>query len=319
MNIVLLEPLAVPEATITRLAAPLIASGHSFKAYDTRTTDPDELEKRAQGADIAIIANTPFPASVVERLPQLKLLDVAFTGVDLVDLSACRDHHVTVCNCAGYSDTSVAELTLGFAVDLMRHIPACQKAVRSGSTSQGLTGTEICGKTVGILGTGHIGERVAQLFLAFGARVLGYARHPNARREAAGVTYPGLDQLLAQSDIISVHLPLTAETRDFLDAEKIAATKPGAILINCARGPIVNAQALADALTSGHLAGAAVDVFDQEPPLDSANPLLGAPHTVLTPHVGYLTAEAMERRAAIAFANVEAFCAGTPQNVVSEG
>lgn len=317
MNIALLEPLSVPDKTVAELSAPLVAAGHSFRAFPTRTTDPDELRERAQGADIVIIANTPFPASVVDALPKLKLVDVAFTGVDLVDTDACRAQGVTVCNCAGYSDTAVAELVMGLTVDVLRRVPSGQRAVRDGGTSQGLMGTEIAGKTVGIVGTGHIGTRVAALFSAFGAQVLGYARHPNPACMKLGVSYRGLDALLAESDIVSVHLPLTEATRGFIDAEKIAAMKRGAVLVNCARGPIVDATALADALASGHLGGAAVDVFDREPPLDPDDPLLSAPRTVLTPHVGYYTAEAMERRAKIAFANVTAFCEGNPQNVVS--
>lgn len=317
MNIALLEPLSVPDKTVAELSAPLVAAGHSFRAFPTRTTDPDELRERAQGADIVIIANTPFPASVVDALPKLKLVDVAFTGVDLVDTDACRAQGVTVCNCAGYSDTAVAELVMGLTVDVLRRVPSGQRAVRDGGTSQGLMGTEIAGETVGIVGTGHIGTRVAALFSAFGAQVLGYARHPNPACMKLGVSYRGLDALLAESDIVSVHLPLTEATRGFIDAEKIAAMKRGAVLVNCARGPIVDATALADALASGHLGGAAVDVFDREPPLDPDDPLLSAPRTVLTPHVGYYTAEAMERRAKIAFANVTAFCEGNPQNVVA--
>ena len=317
MNIALLEPLSVPDKTVAELSAPLVAAGHSFRAFPTRTTDPDELRERAQGADIVIIANTPFPASVVDALPKLKLVDVAFTGVDLVDTDACRAQGVTVCNCAGYSDTAVAELVMGLTVDVLRRVPSGQRAVRDGGTSQGLMGTEIAGETVGIVGTGHIGTRVAALFSAFGAQVLGYASHPNPACMKLGVSYRGLDALLAESDIVSVHLPLTEATRGFIDAEKIAAMKRGAVLVNCARGPIVDATALADALASGHLGGAAVDVFDREPPLDPDDPLLSAPRTVLTPHVGYYTAEAMERRAKIAFANVTAFCEGNPQNVVA--
>ncbi len=316
MNIVLLEPLLVPQETINTLAAPLKAAGHRFKAYDTPTKDPGQLIQRAQGADIIIIDNTPLPAQVIQALPQLKFVDVAFTGVDQVALDACRARGILLSNCAGYSDTSVAELVCGLPVALWRQIPACQQATRSGGTSQGLLGTEIAGKTVGILGTGHIGTRVAQLFLAFGARVLGYARHQNPHCVALGVEYPGLKDLLTHSDILTVHLPLTPETRGFLDAEKIAAMKPGSYLVNCARGPIVDTPALAQALTSGHLAGAAIDVFEQEPPLPSTNPLLKAPHTVLTPHVGYFTAEAMVRRATIAFENVAAYCQGAPQNLV---
>lgn len=317
MKIALLEPLSVPQSTIDALAAPLKAAGHELVSYPTKTTNPAELLVRSQGADIVMIANTPYPASVIGACPQLKLIAVAFTGVDLVDLDAVRARGITLCNCAGYSDTSVAELAVGLAIDVMRRVVEADAATRDGGTAAGFLGREIAGKTVGILGTGHIGCATAKLFGAFGAQVLGYARHENPEALEAGVTYASLEELLAKSDILSLHLPLTNETRGFMNAERLAAMKPGAVLINCARGPIVDGQALAEALKSGRLAGAGIDVYDVEPPLPADNPLLKAPHTTLTPHMAYFTREAMERRARIEFANVEAWLAGKPQNVVS--
>ncbi len=315
MNIALLEPLGVPAERIQELARPLTDAGHTFTYYDTKTTDPDELAARSAGADIVMIANNPYPASVIERCDALKMIAVAFTGIDHVGLDACRERGITVCNCAGYSDVSVAELTIGLTIDVLRRVGAGDAAVRQGGTSAGLTGREIAGRTVGIVGCGKIGTQTARLFRAFGARVLGYARHENPAAVEAGVEFVPLEQLLAESDIVSLHLPLNDTTRKTFGTEQFAQMKDGSVFINCARGAIVDNDALADALSSEHLAGAGIDVFDAEPPLDPGYKLLSAPNCVFTPHVGFLTEEAMERRAVIEFDNVAAYLAGTPANV----
>lgn len=315
MNIALLEPLGVPAETIDELAAPLKAAGHSFTYFDTKTTDPDELTRRSAGADVVMIANNPYPAEVIRQCGELKMIAVAFTGIDHVGLDACRDRGIEVRNCAGYSDTSVAELTLGLAIDVLRHVAEGNAAVRNGGTSAGLMGREIAGKTVGIIGTGHIGTQAARLFKAFGARVLGYARHVHPEAVEAGVEFVDLDDLLSQSDIVSLHLPLDAETRGWFDADKISRMRSDAALINCARGAIVDNGALASALNSGQLAGAGIDVFDMEPPIPADYPLMQAMNCIFTPHVAFLTEEAMQRRAKIEFDNVIAYAEGRARNV----
>lgn len=315
MNIALLEPLGVPAETIESLAQPLKDAGHTFTYFDTKTTDPAELARRSEGAEVVMIANNPYPADVVRGADALKIIAVAFTGIDHVGLDACRERGVQVCNCAGYSDVSVAELTIGLTIDVLRRVVEGDTAVREGGTSAGLMGREIAGKTVGIVGTGKIGTQAARLFKAFGARVLGYARHEHPEAAEAGVEFMPLDKLLAESDIVSLHLPLNDSTRKSFGAERIALMKEGAVLINCARGAIVDNDALADALASGHLSGAGIDVFDGEPPLDAAYKLLSAPNCVFTPHVAFLTEEAMQRRAKIEFDNVLAYVNGTPENV----
>ena len=315
MKVALLEPLGVSEDAIRELAAPIEAAGHDFVYFDRKACDPDELARRSAGADVVMIANNPYPAEVVRAADALKLVAVAFTGIDHVGLDACRECGIAVCNCAGYSDVSVAELTVGLTIDVLRHVVPADAAVRSGGTSAGLMGREISGKTVGIVGTGHIGCAAGRLFSAFGARVLGFARHRSETAAAAGIEQVPLDELLAQSDVVSLHVPLNDGTRGWFDADKIRAMKDGAVLVNCARGPIVDNDALAAALVSGKLSGAGVDVFDMEPPLPAGYALAGAPNCVLTPHVAYLTEEAMRRRAAIEFGNVAAWLAGTPRNV----
>lgn len=316
MRIALLEPLGVSAQTIDELAEPIRQRGHEFVYFDQKTTDAAELASRSRGADVVMIANNPYPPEVVEAADALKMVAVAFTGIDHVALDACRSQGITVCNCAGYSDVSVAELTLGLTIDVLRKVAQGDAAVRHGGTSAGLTGREISGRTVGVVGTGHIGTQVGRLFRAFGARVLGYARHENPEATAAGIEFtPSLNELLVQSDIVTLHLPLNDTTRKSFDAEQFARMREGSVFINCARGAIVDNDALAEALRSGHLAGAGVDVFDMEPPLPADYPLVKAPNVVLTPHVGFLTEEAMQRRARIEFGNVVAWLDGAPTNV----
>lgn len=317
MKITLLEPLGIPENVIREFSAELIKAGHEFRYYNTRTTDKKELIERSRGADVVMIANTPYPDEVIESAEKLKMVAVAFTGIDHVGLTACRQKGVTVCNCAGYSNETVAELTIGLAIDVLRHILPADQAVRSGGTSAGRMGNEICGRTVGIVGTGRIGVRAAQLFGAFGANLLGYARHESAEAIAAGIHFVNLPELLRRSDIVSLHLPLNAGTRRSFGAEQFRQMKAGAVFLNCARGAIVDNQALADALNSEKLAGAGIDVFDVEPPIPADDPLLHAKNTVLTPHVAFASEESMLRRAKIEFENVEAFLAGKPKNVCS--
>lgn len=315
MKIALLEPLGVPAETIENLARPLKDAGHEFVYFDTKTTDTTELARRSVGAEVVMIANNPYPAEAVHGADALKMIAVAFTGIDHVALDACRERGIEVRNCAGYSDTSVAELTLGLTIDVLRKVAAADAAVRTGKTSAGLMGTEICGKTVGLIGCGKIGCAAGRLFKAFGARVLGYARHEHPEAAAAGVEQVPLDELLAQSDIVSLHLPSNDTTRKSFGAEQIAQMKDGAVFINCARGAIVDNDALAAALNSGKLAGAGIDVFDMEPPIPADYALVNAKNCIFTPHVAFLTHEAMERRAKIEFDNVLAYIEGRAQNV----
>ena len=315
MIIALLEPLGVPEETIDELARPLIEAGHEFVYFDTKTTDAAELARRSKGAEVVMIANNPYPVEVVEGADALKMIAVAFTGIDHVGLAACKQRGIEVRNCAGYSDVSVAELTLGLTIDVLRRVVEADAAVRGGQTSAGLMGSEICGKTVGIVGCGKIGCAAGRLFKAFGARVLGYSRHEHTEIAEAAIEQVSLEQLLAESDIVSLHMPLNDATRKTFGAAQFAQMKDGAVFINCARGAIVDNDALAEALNDGKLAGAGIDVFDMEPPIPADYALATAKNCVLTPHVAFLTHEAMQRRAQIEFDNVIAYTQGRTQNV----
>ena len=186
----------------------------------------------------------------MERCPNLKMISVAFTGVDHVDMDYCRERGILVSNCAGYSNTAVSELVFGLALSLYRRIIECDRAVRAGKDKTGLVGLELAGKTFGIIGMGAIGTRTAQLAKAFGCRVLGFNRSP---KQVEGVRMVELDELLRESDIASLHVPLTEQTRGMIGEREIGLMKPSAILINTARGPVVDSAALAAALKEGGL------------------------------------------------------------------
>lgn len=318
MKIALLEPLRVPDTLIDSLSQPIIERGHEFVYFTEKTTDPEELYKRSQDADIVMIANNAYPAEVIDRLDQLKLINVAFTGVDHVDQKATATKDIKIANAAGYSDQAVAELVIGLTLDVYRSITQVNADIRKAEQFPGLIqGREINGKTVGIIGTGNIGLMTARLFKAFGARLIGYNRSVKEEALDLGMDLVSLDELLQQSDIVSVHLPMNDSTVNTLSREKLALMKEDAILINCARGPIIDNDALAELLNDGKIAGAGIDVFDMEPPIPADYPLLSAKNAVLTPHVAYLTDEAMVLRAHIAFENTIAFLDGNPKNIIA--
>ena len=313
MKLVILEPLGVEQEKLLALAEEKLTDRVEIEAYDTRVTDADALAERAKDADIVVLSNLPFRREVMERCPNLKMISVAFTGVDHVDMDYCREKGILVSNCAGYSNTAVSELVFGLALSLYRRIIECDRAVRAGKDKTGLVGLELSGKTFGIIGMGAIGTRTAQLAKAFGCRVLGFNRSP---KQPEGVRMVKLDELLRESDIISLHVPLTEQTRGMIGEREIGLMKPSAILINTARGPVVDSAALAAALKEGRLAGAAVDVYETEPPISQDHPLFAAPNVVATPHVAFATKEALYQRAVIVFDNVAGYLDGKPQNVM---
>ena len=316
MKIVVMEPLGVALEKINALAATLQAAGHEFVYYTSKETQQDKLLSRVQDADIIMLANQPLSAEIINGCPKLKMLSVAFTGVDHVALDACRARNILVCNAAGYSTNAVAELTFGLAISVIRNIVPCDARCRRAGTKDGLVGFELFGKTFGVVGTGAIGARVAKIAAAFGCKVLAYSRTAKQELVDAGVQYVSLDELLVKSDFVSLHVPLTDATRGLINADAIAKMKQGAVLLNTARGPVVDSAALAEALNAGKLAGAGIDVFEGEPPIAENHPLCSAKNTVLTPHVAFASREALETRADIVFANIEKWLNGAPQNVV---
>jgi D-3-phosphoglycerate dehydrogenase len=313
MKLVIIEPLGVEQEKLLDMAKKALGDRVEIVYYDTRTTDPAELIQRGKDAEIIAVSNLPLSAEVIRGCEKLKLLSVAFTGVDHIAMDACKEKDVMVCNCAGYSTAAVADLVFGMLITLYRNVIPCDARCRTGETKDGLIGFELEGKKFGVVGTGAIGLRVAAIAKAFGCEVLAYSR---TVKQVEGVTYTDLNTLLSTCDIVSLHTPLTEQTRGLIGKDQLALMKKSAILINTARGPVVDEIALAEALNNGQIAGACVDVFDKEPPLDPEKPLLKAKNTLLTPHIAFATKEALVKRAVIVFDNVAAYLDGKPQNVV---
>lgn len=314
MNIVLLESLAISDELLKTYTEPLKAQGHTFTSFE-RTDDVKKQIEEARDADILMLANMPLAQEVIDQCSHLKYINIAFTGVDHVPVAAAKEKGILVSNASGYSTESVAELTLGMMLSLLRNIPQVDERCRSGQTKDGLVGSELHGKTVGIVGTGAIGMRTAALCRAFGCKVLAYNGF-NPNKTSEGITYMALEPMLEQSDIVILHCPLTDRSRNLIDARALAHMKPTALLINTARGPVVDSAALADALNRGQIAGAGIDVFEMEPPVPADHPLLHCKNTLLTPHVAFASRESMEKRAAIVFENIRKYLEGTPVNLV---
>lgn len=315
MKIVLLESLGIPAELLKSYADKLEAKGHTFAAYE-KNTDAQVQIDRARDADVIMIANMPLKGEVIRACKNLKFINVAFTGVDHVDLAAAKEMGVKVSNASGYSTQSVAELALGMMLSLLRNVPQVEERCRAGKTKDGLVGTELRGKTVGIVGAGAIGQNTGRLCKAFGCKVIAYNHRPKQAAEGTIDEFVDLDTLTREADIISLNCPLNDSTRGMFDFGRIAMMKKTAILINVARGPVVDSRALADALNEGRIAGAGIDVFETEPPLDVNHPLLHTPNTIVTPHVAFASKESMALRAQIVFDSLDSFLAGKQVNVI---
>ena len=314
MKIVIMESLGVSREVMQSLQRPFEEEGHVFCEY-ARTTDTAALIEEAKDADAMILANMPMPAEVLEGCENLKYIDIAFTGVDHVAMENARRRNIIVSNASGYSNESVAELGIGLAIMLLRRVPQTEARCRALGTKDGLVGNELGSRTVGIIGLGKIGSRSAELFHAFGCRILAHSRSLHTYAPAY-IEQVSKEELLRRSDLVILHCPLNDSTRGMIDKEALALMKPTSFLINLARGPVVKSQDLADALNEGRIAGAAVDVFDKEPPLPAGEPLLSAKNTILTPHIAFASEESMCLRAEIVFDNLRAWMQGKPINLV---
>ena len=307
MKIKVIEPIGESETAIrSRLKNRLEKGGHQLYFCDTRGWIDAELIPQVSDADVLLLSNRPLSRAVIEACPKLKLICVAFTGIDHVDQDACKARGIILLNAAGYAVHAVSELAIGLMIALLRRIVSADALVRSGASNRHPVGRELFGKTLGVVGCGHIGLQVARLGNAFGCHVLGFEPRELQTVDVT-IEQVELDQLLPRSDIVSLHLPLTDETRGFIGRKELAKMKDSAILINTARGPVVDQVALVEALEQNRLAGAGLDVFDIEPPLPSDHPILKAPNTVLVPHIGFDTAEAIRAKADIALDHLENF------------
>ena len=307
MNIVCVEPLGISQEYFENLKKEFASQGHQFQYYLDRKEDVATLANRMKDADIAVISNIKLPAEVLEQCPHLQYLSVAFTGLDHIDLNYCKSHNIAVQNAAGYSTTAVSELAIGLMIDLLRQITHFDGTIRHGEGRGAFLGRELRGKTVGVVGTGAIGTATIRLLIAFGCKVLAYNRSEHPDVVSLGVCYTDLDTLMRESDIVTLHVPMTAETHHLISRERLSMMKPSAILVNTARGNVVDIPALAEALTKGTIAGAATDVYEKEPPLPLDHPLLNAPNCVCLPHIGYASREAFDIRADIVFDHVRNF------------
>ena len=305
MNIVCVESLGISKARFESLQAHYAAMGHEFTYYMDRREDEETLAERMREADVAVISNIKLPTSVLSQCPKLKYLSVAFTGLDHIDLAYCEGHGIRVQNAAGYSTTAVSELAVGMMLDLLRNIVTLNEKIRQGGSRGTFLGRELRGKTVGVVGTGAIGTATIRLLLAFGAKVIAWSRTQRPEVAALGVEYVSLDDLLRQSDIVTLHVPLNDATRGLIGERELALMKPTAMLVNTARGPVCDIAAVGRALVESRIAGAAFDVFEQEPPLPIDHLLLSTNRCLVTPHVAFATEESFAARADIVFGHVD--------------
>jgi D-3-phosphoglycerate dehydrogenase len=286
--------------------------------YTERGADQEaELIRRIGGADVVvnIRAHARFTDRVLAGCPRLRLISIWGTGTDNVELEACRARGVAVTNTPGVNAHAVAEHTLALMLAVTRRIPAMDHDVRGGQWPRGLL-VQLEGKTLGLIGLGAIGSRVAVLAGGLGMRLLAATYGPDGGRAAKlGARHVSVEALLRESDVVSLHLRLSPETRGFLGRERLALMKPTAYLVNTARGALVDKAALLDALREGRIAGAALDVFPEEP-IPAGDPVLGLANVVLTPHNAGMTREVIEAGLLRAVENIEHFLRGAPRDVV---
>ncbi len=288
-------------------------------------TPRDEVVDRCNAAEIVLSNKVPLDADTLARLPALRYVGVLATGFNIVDLDAARRANVTVTNIPAYGTESTAQHAFALLLDLTNHVGhlAADSARRWPRSADFCyfddSLVELDGLTCGVIGFGAIGKAFCRRARAFGMTVLAHTAHPNKHRDSAAdlrVELVGLDDVLRHSDVLSLHCPLTPETKGLIGAGAIAKMKPSVLLINTGRGPLLDEGAVADALNAGRLAAAAVDVLSAEPPA-SDNPLLSAKNCRITPHVAWATTAARRRLIDIAAGNIKAFLNGKPQNVVS--
>lgn len=284
-------------------------------------TARDEVVSRIKDAEIVFLNKTPVDASVFEQCKKLRMIGVLATGYNIVDIAAAKAHGVTVCNVPGYSTGAVAQMTFALLLEMTQHVGEHSQAVHAGQWQScpdfcfwNAPLTELAGKTLGIVGYGAIGQAVGRIAQAFGMQLLVTARHEKPVPE--GAAFVTLEELLTRADVVTLHCPQTAENLHMIDAAALAKLKEGALLLNTARGGLIDEQAVADALKSGKLAGYGADVVSKEP-IAADNPLLTAPNCYLTPHIAWAPKETRLRLHHIAAENLRAFLNGTPQNVVS--
>jgi phosphoglycerate dehydrogenase-like enzyme len=314
LKIVISEPIYLPDEYKERLRAM-----GDLRAYDTMPSSDEEFVRRIKDAEIVIAGRYGFSGESIRQAPKLKMISLWQTGYDNVDLEVATARGVVVSNVHNYAFDTVAEFAFALALNLLRKVDKADMNLRRGLFDwRRYVGEELMGKTLGVIGLGSIGRRVVQLAHGFNMNVLSVTAHPSPERShALGVKFVSLDTLLAESDIVSLHVPLTPATKHMIGASQLARMKPTAVLINTARGKVVDERALVDALRDKRIAGAGLDVFETEP-LPKDSPLLELDNVVLTPHIAFLSKESIDECTRVTVENVEMFVKGRPQNVVNQ-
>lgn len=285
-------------------------------------TSPDKVVERAREADAVLTNKVAFDEDTLAQLPHLKYIGVMATGYNVVDTEAARRRGIVVTNIPAYSTDSVAQMVFAHILNITNRVDHYARQNRNGRWSDNPDFCywdaplhELAGKTLGIVGLGHIGCKVARIAIDFGLDVFAYTSK-NAASLPPGIQKTTMDGLFAVSDILTLHCPLSPQTHQIINRQNLARMKPGAILINTGRGPLVDEQAVAEALASGRLGAYGADVMENEPPA-ADNPLLAQPNAFITPHIAWATVEARQRLVDICVDNLKAFIAGAPINVVN--
>lgn len=298
-----------------------LAAFGNLTVYD-RTVTLEEAVSRIGAAEILLINKFPVTEALLNRCPTIKAIFVLATGYNVVDCAAARARNIPVCNVPAYGTTAVAQFTMGLILTMCHRIETHSGSVHNGDWGRSpdfcywLTPqTELAGKTLGIIGFGRIGREVGKIARAFGMEVLAYSRS-QCEEGLEIASYVNLDELLDQSDIISLHCPLFPETERIINAHSIARMKDGVMLVNTSRGGLIDEEAVSAALHKGKIRCAALDVVSTEP-ITEENPLLTAPNCILTPHIAWAPVESRQRLMDIVVANVKAYLSGKPQNVVN--
>ena len=313
MRIVVLDEFGMSAENIGRLE-----DRGDVRVFSGVPAEVDEIVRRARGAQVVVSAWARFDEEVLSRLPDLRLVSIASTGLDMVDVATASERGVAVCHVPSYATNAVAELALGLMFAVMRKIPAADRDVRATGRMdwQAFQGRELGGKTLGVVGTGAIGRRVARLGHCLGMRLLGCDLAPDAALvRDLGMRYAPLQEVFAESDVVTLHLPPEKGAGHLIDADLLRVMRPQAVIINTARARLIRQDDLYEALAAGSLAGAGLDVVDLE--CESGLRLLTLDNVVCTPHIGFNTPEAAGKLTEIATDNVASFLDGAPVNVVN--
>ncbi|WP_214072898.1 D-2-hydroxyacid dehydrogenase [Mucilaginibacter sp. dw_454] len=287
-------------------------------------TPYDQIAARCAGAQVVLTNKTPLDEATLAQLPDLKYVGVLATGYNIVDTAYCKQHGIVVSNVPGYGTNAVAQFVFALLLELCLHVQKHSDAVLEGKWVKSVDFCfwdfpliELAGKTLGIIGFGTIGQKVADIAAAFDMQVIAHSRTQTDQSHRKNFKWVEMDELLSQSDMISIHCPLTPETQGLINTENLRKMKPSAFLINTSRGPIVNDADLAHALNNGVIAGAGIDVLSKEPP-PADNPIFKAKNCIITPHIAWAAKEARARLMGIVTDNLKAFIAGQPTNVVNK-